>query len=137
MTDKRKTRWWRVRAAGIILHPSSLILCLGLASISAVAQPSAREVRAAACGRGHLGGPKCRSPRRATMKETYPAFVAVSRVGLLAPEKTPPEIIARLHAETARALGGTDLKARFADLGLESVGATPGELDRWIRAEIE
>ena len=72
-----------------------------------------------------------------TMKETYPAFVAVSWVGLLAPAKTPLEIVARLNAETLKALAAPDLKARLADLGLEAVGSTPGELDRWIRAEIE
>jgi tripartite-type tricarboxylate transporter receptor subunit TctC len=72
-----------------------------------------------------------------TMKETYPAFVAESWVGLLAPAKTPPEILARLNAETVKALAAPDLKARLAELGLDTVGSTPSELDRWIRFEIE
>jgi tripartite-type tricarboxylate transporter receptor subunit TctC len=76
-------------------------------------------------------------PEVSTMKETYPAFVAVSWVGLLAPAKTPPEIIARLHAEAVKALAAPELKGRFAELGLEPVGSTPAELDRWIRGEID
>ena len=71
------------------------------------------------------------------MSETYPGFVSEAWVGLLAPARTPPEIVARLNAEVARILGLPDTKARFAELGLEAVAGTPEELDRWIRAEME
>jgi len=72
-----------------------------------------------------------------TMHDTYPGFVAESWVGLLAPARTPLEIIARLNAESAKALGQPETKARFAELGLETAAGTPGEFDKLIRAEIE
>ena len=70
------------------------------------------------------------------MNETYPGFKAESWVGLLAPARTPPEIIARLNAEIVKSLGLPDMKARFAELGYETVGSTPAQFDLWIRAEI-
>jgi tripartite-type tricarboxylate transporter receptor subunit TctC len=72
-----------------------------------------------------------------TMRETYTGFASEAWVGLLAPAKTPPEIIARLNAEVVRILGQPEMKARLAEQGLETVGSTPADLDRWIRAETE
>ncbi len=71
------------------------------------------------------------------MSETYPGFVSEAWVGLLAPAKTPPEIVARLNAEVAKVLELPEVKARFADQGLEAAGSTPAQLDQWIRAELE
>ena len=70
------------------------------------------------------------------MSETYPGFVAESWVGVLAPAKTPSEIIARLNAATIKVLGQPEVKARFAELGLETAGGTPAQFDQWLRAEI-
>lgn len=71
------------------------------------------------------------------MRDTYPGFVAESWVGMLAPARTPSDIIAKLNAEAARALSRPETKARFAELGLETAAGTPGEFDQLIRAEIE
>jgi tripartite-type tricarboxylate transporter receptor subunit TctC len=75
-------------------------------------------------------------PGTPTMNETYPGFAADSWVGLLAPARTPPEIVARLNAECVKALAQPDVKARFAELALETVGGTPAQFDQLIRAEI-
>ena len=75
-------------------------------------------------------------PGAPTMNETYPGFVADSWAGLLAPARTPPAIVAQLNAECARALAQPDVKARFAELALETVGGTPAQFDQLIRAEI-
>lgn len=72
-----------------------------------------------------------------TMSETYPGFRAESWVGLLAPARTPREIIARLNAEVVTILALPEMKARFAELGYETVGSTPAQFDRWIRTETE
>lgn len=71
------------------------------------------------------------------MSETYPGFVSEAWVGLLAPARTPPEIVARLNAEVAKTLGRPEVKRRFAELGLETAPGSPADLDRWIRAEME
>jgi len=71
------------------------------------------------------------------MSETHSGFVSEAWVGLLAPARTPPEIVARLNDEVARVLGMPDTRARFAELGLETAPGSPADLDRWIRAEME
>ena len=71
------------------------------------------------------------------MSETYPGFVSEAWVGLLAPAKTPPAIVARLNAEVAKILDLPDTRGRFAELGLETAPGSPEDLDRWIRAEME
>ncbi len=72
-----------------------------------------------------------------TMMSVYPNFRAESWVGLLAPAKTAPEIIARLNAESAKVLALPDVKSRFAELGLETAASTPAQFDQWIKTEIE
>jgi tripartite-type tricarboxylate transporter receptor subunit TctC len=71
------------------------------------------------------------------MRATVPGFVAESWAGLLAPAKTPPELIARLNAEIQKALAAADVKERFAEQGLDIVGGSPADFDKRIRAEIE
>ena len=77
------------------------------------------------------------APGVPAMSETYPGFVSEAWVGLLAPAKTPPGIVARLNAEVVKLLELPDVKARFAEQGLETAGGTPAQLDQWIRAELE
>jgi tripartite-type tricarboxylate transporter receptor subunit TctC len=76
-------------------------------------------------------------PEAPAMNEIYPGFVAESWVGVLAPAKTPPAIIARLNAAIARVLGQPEVKVQFAALGLETAAGTPAQFDQWIRAEID
>jgi len=71
------------------------------------------------------------------MSETYPGFVSEAWVGLLAPAKTPREIVARLNTGVAQVLGQSEVKRRFAELGLETAPGSPTDFDRWIRAEME
>jgi tripartite-type tricarboxylate transporter receptor subunit TctC len=56
---------------------------------------------------------------------------------MFAPVKTPADIIARINAETVKVLATADLKARFAEQGLETVGSTPAQLDQWLRFEMD
>lgn len=74
-------------------------------------------------------------PAVPAMNESYPGFVALSWVGVLVPVKTPPEIIARLNAAITGVLGQPEVRARFAELGLETAAGTPAQFNQWIRAE--
>ena len=56
--------------------------------------------------------------------------------GLLAPAGTPAAIVRKLHLETVKALALPDLRNRFADLGLETVGNSPDEFVAAINSEI-
>src|SRR5713101_5686079 len=77
------------------------------------------------------------APGVPAISEFYPGFVAEAWVALLAPARTPPEIVARINAEVVELLDLPDVKERFAEQGLETAGGTPAQLDQWIRAELE
>ncbi len=64
-------------------------------------------------------------------------FEVSSWNGLLAPAKTPAEIIARLNESTVKALATMDLREKFIAQGAEAVGSTPEEFRAYIRAEID
>ena len=81
--------------------------------------------------------PSAALPGVPLMMSVYPNFRAESWVGLLAPAKPPTEIIARLNTESAKLLALPEVKSRFAELGLETVGSTPAQFDQWIKTEIE
>ena len=56
---------------------------------------------------------------------------------LLAPAKTPPEILARLNAEVNRMVAKPAIKDKLVGLGAEPLGSTAPEADRYIKAEQE
>ena len=70
------------------------------------------------------------------MNQTVSGFVAESWAGLLAPAKTPPEVLSRVHAQVVQVLSEPAVRERFAELGQETVVSTPAEFDRHIRAEL-
>ena len=55
--------------------------------------------------------------------------------GLLAPAKTPKEIIAKLNRETVKALTTPDVKERLIAQGFEVRTSTPEEFDAYIKSE--
>ena len=77
------------------------------------------------------------APEIPTMAEAgVPGYVAVAWFGLLAPAKTPRELVNKLSAETARILKMPDVNSRLSDLGAEPIGSTPAEFDAHIKSEI-
>ena len=56
-------------------------------------------------------------------------------LALLAPAKTPPEILAKVNAEVNRALKSQEMVERLAKLGTEPLLMTPAESDAFIRRE--
>jgi tripartite-type tricarboxylate transporter receptor subunit TctC len=75
-------------------------------------------------------------PQVPTVAESgFPGFDLSVWYGLLAPTGTPPEIIARLSAETAKVMASPELKERFAALGMEPLTSTPAQFASHIRSE--
>jgi tripartite-type tricarboxylate transporter receptor subunit TctC len=68
-------------------------------------------------------------------EQGFPGFEAVSWYALMVPAGTPQEVIAKLHAETARILKLSEVKEKLAGLGAEPVGNSPQELAATIRSE--
>jgi tripartite-type tricarboxylate transporter receptor subunit TctC len=64
-------------------------------------------------------------------------YEATTWFGLMAPVKTPKEIVARWNVEVGKILASPDLKGRFLNEGLEPMGGTQEEFAKFIRVEIE
>jgi tripartite-type tricarboxylate transporter receptor subunit TctC len=77
------------------------------------------------------------APEIPTVAETaIPNFEAATWFALVAPAGTARDVRARLNLEVQRALAQSDVKQRFADLGMTSREGTPEGLDIYVRAEI-
>lgn len=64
-------------------------------------------------------------------------FVTGSWQGVLAPAKTPPEIVAKLQTEIARILHTPDMKEKLSSQGADPIGNSPAEMAKWLAAEKE
>jgi len=58
-------------------------------------------------------------------------------VGIFVPAKTPPEIVARLHDATQKALDVPSVKERYAKLGVEPLRLTQEEFVKYFHADVE
>ncbi len=76
-------------------------------------------------------------PEVPTMKEAGVDGVEVSVwYALLAPAKTPPEIVKALNDATVRAARSPDLRQKLVDQGAEPVGNSPEEFSKLLREEV-
>ena len=76
-------------------------------------------------------------PNITTMEEAgMKGFTDEAWYGLLAPAKTPPEIVAKLTDATRKALSNPALRGRIEQLGARPVGSTPAEFTAQIKGEI-
>jgi len=65
-----------------------------------------------------------------------PGFDATAWVGLVAPARTPPEIIDKIYRATVKGLRTPEMRARFVPLGVDIVANTPAEFGAFIKTEI-
>jgi tripartite-type tricarboxylate transporter receptor subunit TctC len=76
-------------------------------------------------------------PELATMDELgLKGFDATTWHGLVAPAKTPREVIVRLHMATVEALKDPVVRKSLGDLGVDIAGNSPEEFAAYIKAEI-
>src|SRR5499425_1695621 len=72
-----------------------------------------------------------------TMIESgFPGFSSTSWTGLLAPARTPPDVIARLNRKINAVVQSADFKAALAKLSSEPLGGTPQDFTSLIKADI-
>lgn len=92
---------------------------------------------------GRLRGLATTGPKRSAIAPEFPTiaesglkgYEVITWFGLLAPAGTPPEIINRLHQETAQVLAAQSVKDQVAKLGMEVVGSTPEQFGVYLREE--
>jgi len=77
-------------------------------------------------------------PDMPTIAESgVPGFDVYSWFGFFVPAKTPPDIIAKINADTNAALIHPSVKPRFEHLGAVPKGSTPAELAAFLKSEID
>ena len=62
-------------------------------------------------------------------------FVTGSWQGVLAPAKTPPELVAKLQTEISRIIHLPDMKEKLSSQGADPIGNSPAEMAKWLAAE--
>lgn len=65
-----------------------------------------------------------------------PGFVAQSWFGIIAPARTPPEIVTRLNSHLVAVLESSDIRERLLTAGVEPSPSSPEEFSEVIRSEI-
>jgi tripartite-type tricarboxylate transporter receptor subunit TctC len=71
-----------------------------------------------------------------TIADSLPGFNGNTWLGLVAPAGTPRDIVAKLSAETNKALNAPDVKERLLAQGVEPVGSTPEQFTAHIESEM-
>jgi tripartite-type tricarboxylate transporter receptor subunit TctC len=64
-----------------------------------------------------------------------PGYALYPWLGLFVPARTPPEIIARIGAESAKIVNSPEVKARLVPQGMDIATGSPEELARIIRED--
>lgn len=73
-----------------------------------------------------------------TLNETVmPGFEVATWQGILAPARTPPEIVNRLNAEVTKALASPDVREKLQAQGADLLGSTPEQYAAYLKAEVE
>jgi tripartite-type tricarboxylate transporter receptor subunit TctC len=65
----------------------------------------------------------------------YPGFQVDNMYGVLAPRRTPPEVVKKLHDDIVRVVQQPDVKKSLAAATIDIVANTPEEFARYIGAE--
>jgi tripartite-type tricarboxylate transporter receptor subunit TctC len=76
-------------------------------------------------------------PDTPAVNEFLPGFVTGSWQAILAPAKTPPDVVGRLNAEIARVLFTPEMKERLQQQGADPIGNPAAESAKFLRDELE
>ena len=70
------------------------------------------------------------------ISETLPGYQASIFNGMMGPAGTPPEILARIHAEIVKFVQSPEMRTRYANQGVElQSSATPEQFTAYIKTE--
>lgn len=77
-------------------------------------------------------------PNIMTMEEAgMKGFTDEAWYGILAPAKTPPDVVARLTDAMKKSLSNPELRKKLEEVGARPVGSSPQEFTSQVKAEIE
>ncbi len=76
------------------------------------------------------------APEVPAIAEALPGYELIAWFALMAPARTPPEIVKRLHEATVRGIARPEVKEKFAAIGIDVAPMNPDELAKFIQSEI-
>jgi len=76
------------------------------------------------------------APELPAIAEELPGYELIAWFALMAPAKTPPAIVQRLHDAAARGIARPEVKEKFAGIGIDVAPMNPAELASFIQSEI-
>jgi tripartite-type tricarboxylate transporter receptor subunit TctC len=76
-------------------------------------------------------------PEVPTLAETLAGFESAAWYAVVAPPKTPPQIVSKLNADINEALRAPGMAAHLAEWSAEAIGGTPQETAAYMRDEVE
>jgi tripartite-type tricarboxylate transporter receptor subunit TctC len=77
------------------------------------------------------------APEYPTMIEAgVPEFEVSAWYLILAPKKTPPEVVAKLNAAFNQAIKDPEIASKLGSQGVDFVGGTPAQADEFLKSEI-
>jgi len=77
------------------------------------------------------------APEIPTLNESgLPGYEVLNWYGVLAPIRTPRDVVAKLQGEIRRILFAPDMKSRMQAQGMDPVANSPEEFDAYIRTEL-
>ena len=101
-----------------------------------IALPMAREGKVRA-----LGVTSARRwdsvPEIPSIAETVPGFEAMVWYGIVAPRRTPSDVVLSLNKAVTEAFNDADFLARLADTGGQPISMTPEQFEKFIDEDIE
>ena len=68
--------------------------------------------------------------------EELPGYELIAWFALVAPAKTPPDAIQKIHAASVQALKNDEVKEKFATIGVDVAPMGPADLGKFIESEI-
>lgn len=77
------------------------------------------------------------APGVPALAEAIPGFQARTWVGIFAPGKTPPEIVAKINGDIARLMQTQAVRNRFHEFGAGMGGNSPAEFAAYVKSEVE
>jgi tripartite-type tricarboxylate transporter receptor subunit TctC len=76
------------------------------------------------------------APDMPALAEELPGYELIAWFGLVAPAKTPADVVRRLHDASAKALGKAEVREKFATIGVDVAPMDPSQFGAFIQGEI-
>jgi tripartite-type tricarboxylate transporter receptor subunit TctC len=76
------------------------------------------------------------APDMPAIAEQLPGYELIAWFALMAPAKTPAEVVKKLHDAAVKSLGKPEVKEKYAGIGIDPAPMNPSELARFIQSEI-